>query len=171
MFLYIYIKVRLVKKGNVIMGLSASQARLLMLTARKSDIEFSVQIINQRRTALAVQSEQLIRQYIAAMYQNDDPTVLNQTTLGDPSTTQPVGALPGFIFTDPTAPANVGPVHQTPIATGDYEIKMAQVQALDKELELREKNLETQHKAIETEYDAVKKVIDKNIEISFKTFG
>lgn len=160
------------------MGLAASQARLLMLTARKSDLEFSVQIINQRRTALAEQAVQLLRQYANAMYQNDDPTVLNTTTTtnanGTTTTTQePLGVLPGFLFSGGTtdAPANIGTITQTPIATGDYEIQLATVQAMDKELELRARDLDTQHKEVETEYDAVKKVIDKNIETSFKTFG
>ena len=35
------------------MGLGASQARLLMLTARKSDIELQLQFINQARLQLA----------------------------------------------------------------------------------------------------------------------
>jgi len=90
------------------------------------------------------------------MYQNDDPGILGATG----------NALPGF--TAPTVPAGVA---QSEIATGWYEQQMAYVQSLDKELELREKDLDTQHKEIETEYDVVKKVIDKNIETSFKTFG
>ncbi|MDD3594623.1 MAG: hypothetical protein PHX18_08355 [Candidatus Gastranaerophilales bacterium] len=52
-----------------------------------------------------------------------------------------------------------------------YEADSAEVQAQDKRLEVELKNIETQHKAVETEYEAVKKVIDKNIETSFKTFG
>jgi len=153
------------------MGLAASQGRLLMLTARKSDIEFAVQVINQRRTVLAHQTTLLVRQYSNAMYQNDDPSVLNRTDINDPTTQQVVGALPGFIFSDPTAPANTAAIPQTPIATGQYEQQMALVQSLDKELELRTRDLDTQHKEVETEYDAVKKVIDKNIETTFKTFG
>ena len=157
------------------MGLAASQGRLLMLTARKSDIEFSVQCINQRRTILAEQTTKLVRQYSAAMYQNDDPSILNATNLNDASTTQDVGALPGFIFstTNPSNTTSVAGVTTTasPIATGIYEQQMALVQSLDKELELRTKDLDSQHKMVETEYDAVKKVIDKNIETTFKTFG
>ncbi len=53
----------------------------------------------------------------------------------------------------------------------DYERRTAEIQAQDKKLELEIKNIETEHKAVETEMDAVKKVIDKNIENSFKTFG
>ena len=49
------------------------------------------------------------------------------------------------------------------------KIEITQVQ--DKNLELRLKQLDTEHNAIQTEIDAVKKVIEKNTESSFKTFG
>jgi len=149
------------------MGLAASQGRLLLLTARKSDVEFKVQVINQRRTTLAIQAQQLVSTYINAMYQTDNTSILNATNINDASTVQAVGALPGFVYTDPS----VATVNQSAIATGVYEQEMALVQALDKELELREKSLDTQHKEVETELDAVKKVIDKNIESSFKILG
>jgi len=45
------------------------------------------------------------------------------------------------------------------------------IQSEDKKLELKLKDLDTQQQAIQTEVDAVKKVIDKNIEQSFKTFA
>jgi len=161
--------VRLLKeKGNTIMGLAASQGRLLMLTARKSDIEFKIQVINQRRTTLAQQTSQLIRGYVNGLYQTDDTSTLYTTTTTNPdgttTTTQnDVGALPGFVFDTTTT--------QTSVGTGDYEQQLALVESLDKELELRTRDLDTQHKEVETEYDAVKKVIDKNIETSFKTLG
>lgn len=45
------------------------------------------------------------------------------------------------------------------------------VESEDKKLELKLKDLDTQQEALNTEMDAVKKVIDKNIEVSFKAFG
>ena len=45
------------------------------------------------------------------------------------------------------------------------------IQAQDKNLELRLKQLDTEQDAISTEMDAVEKVIEKNTESSFKTFG
>ena len=41
------------KKGTVIMGMSASQARFLSLTARKTNVEYEGQQINQQRTTLS----------------------------------------------------------------------------------------------------------------------
>lgn len=45
------------------------------------------------------------------------------------------------------------------------------IESQDKCLELKLKDLDTQQEAINTEIDAVKKVIDKNIEQSFKAMG
>ncbi len=60
----------------------------------------------------------------------------------------------------------------------EYEKTMAQINAKtevlqqqDKTLELRLNQLDTEQSAISTEMDAVKKVIDKNVESTFKTFA
>lgn len=45
------------------------------------------------------------------------------------------------------------------------------VESEDKKLELKLKDLDTQNNALNTEMDSVKKVIDKNIEQSFKAFA
>jgi hypothetical protein len=159
------------------MGLAASQARLLMLTARKSDIEFKVQIINQRRTVLAYQSAQLSRSYANAIYQSDN---VNSNPANDAGVVTPAYGtgnndvidvlFPGSSYPD-NQPVDVSDEESAVGSTSLYEAQMATVQAMDKELELRAKDLDTQHKCVETEVDAVKKVIDKNIESSFKTFG
>jgi hypothetical protein len=59
-----------------------------------------------------------------------------------------------------------------------YENKMEQInakisviQSEDKKLELKLQDLDTQQQALSTEMDSVKKVIDKNIESSFKAFA
>lgn len=49
--------------------------------------------------------------------------------------------------------------------------KIEIIQSEDKNLELRLKQLDTEQDAISTEVDAVSKVIEKNTESSFKTFG
>lgn len=60
----------------------------------------------------------------------------------------------------------------------EYEKTMAQINAKtevlqqqDKTLELRLNQLDTEQNAISTEMDAVQKVIEKNVETTFKTFG
>jgi len=47
----------------------------------------------------------------------------------------------------------------------------ANVQQQDRSLELKMKQLDTEHTAIQTEMDAVQKVLQKNIESSYKTFS
>ena len=49
--------------------------------------------------------------------------------------------------------------------------KCDEIHEADKKLELQLKQLDTEQEAIQTEYDSVKKVIEKNIENTFKTFA
>ena len=56
-------------------------------------------------------------------------------------------------------------------AIQDINAKIEIIQAQDKNLELRLKQLDTEQDAISTEMDAVSKVIEKNTESTFKTFG
>ena len=56
-------------------------------------------------------------------------------------------------------------------AIDEINAKIEIVQAEDKNLELRLKQLDTEQDAIQTEMDSVSKVIEKNVESTFKTFG
>lgn len=53
----------------------------------------------------------------------------------------------------------------------DIDAKTTIIQQQDRTLELHLNQLDTEQQAIQTEMDAVKKVIDKNIEETFKTFA
>ncbi|MEI8388484.1 MAG: hypothetical protein WCG23_01235 [bacterium] len=121
------------------MGLAASQGRLLMLTARKSDLEFQVQNVNQQRMIVSMAAAQVGTLYAAQM------SAVNPTS-------QTYASELSVISANQTA-------------------ALAVFQSQDKSLECVQKNLDTQHNEVQTEYDAVKKVIDKNIETSFKTLG
>ena len=52
----------------------------------------------------------------------------------------------------------------------DINAKTKKIQEQDRTLELRLRQLDTEQEALQTEMEAVKKVIDKNIEQTFKTF-
>ncbi len=56
-------------------------------------------------------------------------------------------------------------------AEAEYESEMLALQKRDKVLELRLEEVQTEQNAVETEVESIKKVIDKNIEDSFKTFA
>lgn len=56
-------------------------------------------------------------------------------------------------------------------AIQEINAKIEIIQAEDKNLELRLKQLDTEQDAIQTEMEAVQKVIEKNTESTFKTFG
>ena len=56
-------------------------------------------------------------------------------------------------------------------AQAEYESQAAILANQDKLMDLELQQIQTKHKAVETEYDSVKKVIEKNIEVSFKIFS
>ncbi len=109
------------------MGLAASQARFLTLTARKSDLELTGQQINQSRMQLANVTNQLFT--ILSTLEPDSPTAVQ------------------------------------------IQLRINGLQSLDKSLELQLRRVDSQQQAVQTEIEAVQKVIDKNIDLSFKTFG
>lgn len=111
------------------MGFAASQARLLMLTARKSDLELQMQFITQAKMGLANMMNALV----------------------------------------PTN-ANLEPGKNNP-ELEQKQLAMMGVQAQDKVLELQLKRIESQHQAVGTEIESVQKIIQKNIESTFKLMG
>ncbi len=124
------------------MGLAASQGRFLQLTARKSDLEFSGQNINQKRMALTYRAEAINTQ----LYEK-------QIALYD----SVVGSSPLIDITTPEIKALLSQIDL--------------FHDMDRQLEIELKNIDTQQQSVQTEIDAVQKVIDKNIDMTFKTFA
>ena len=281
------------------MGLASSQARMLLLTARKSDLEYRAQMISQRKINLAMQTQQLATEYSQAMsnrrldlvYYTDGNNQIamseklsysgimaaNGTNVGDylvvtssgkyvytgstdEDQVQSIYNIATKLFdaygfpddadgskqkayneaTDSTTKANMiinayrsqmtyvagadnSDFFQSALRNGslylqkaevtnatttedasakkvktgytlvswgaldcindklnttddaaaeaEYESKSLVLSNQDKMLDLELNQIETQHKSIETEYDSVKKVIEKNIDVSFKIFS
>lgn len=223
------------------MGMSASQARYLCLTARKNNVEFEVQQTTQAKMLLAQQldTEALLwsnGMNIQHLYYSKD---------GDGSSTQDMQRLSYSLVTASVEDGGLGMqvrdsygrlvVSELPdpmpegktikdyvvepycgqadyfetnlktgnwtiqkltgegwtdqtidgasfiytgvdsgdlaIAEAEYDAKVEKLERQDKQFDMRIQQLATEQKAIENEMDSVKKVIDKNIEETFKTFG
>ena len=67
-----------------------------------------------------------------------------------------------------TISANLEPESPEAIA---IQARIAAIQTLDKSLEMNLRRVDSQRQAVQTEIEAVQKVINKNIEGSFKTFA
>lgn len=226
------------------MGLSASQARYLQLTARKSNIEFEAQQTTQAKMMLANEVENEAKLWNEQMntkhlyYAKDgiagDTSNLPRLTYQN-VTAQPadgglgmrvvdasgkivVAALPNPLpegktesdyiidpkctqadyFEEQLMNCNWKMQEANLFASGQwtdvsvdgsayiyqgideeemtaglaaYEAKVERLQNQDKQFDMRLDQLKNEQKAIETEMDSVKKVIDKNIEETFKTFA
>ena len=229
------------------MGLAASQARLLTLTARQSDNEYNGQIINNRRLILSNKMKEVANAYADGMSNKQLKIAIDSTskvamtsltsselyaflsasnfvlvdasgqavntavtTNSDGSTSRAYADHSGNVITTSeverllragTLEISNGTIITAADGTKSYSLSFdwrsdesstfidtynttddaavaaryeadsAEVQSQDKRLELELKQLDTEHKAIETEIDAVKKVIEKNVQSSFKTFG
>ena len=246
------------------MGLAASQARLLLLTARKSDLEYRAQQITNTEMILAMQTEQIAREYSlkisnqAVFYQ--DPSGEQLSTCLSASTLLAMGAgnykileySDGNWFEWRSDSANnttterlytndegktiseaiwetlpedekatyhaSGTAQYTPAnndynalelleclqngtlkivnaagedvtlsgnnnfytgyytdddaaAEAEYQTKTASIQVKEKRLQNELNQIETQQKACDQEIDSVKKIIEKNIERTFKVFS
>lgn len=176
------------------MGIAASQARYLYLTARQTNVEFEGQQINQARTNLANEQAGLFRE----MLEIEAPTI---PTLYDVTQTiesfQPNGPqaenydggvnnpqyqkdMALWEASSQGADANAAynyELSQYNAAQAKYEkalddinAKSEEIHQKDQVLELQLRQLDTEQETIVTELESVKKVIEKNIEIVFKTF-
>ena len=198
------------------MCLAASQARLLLLTARKSDLELRAQQITNTEMILAMQTEKIAQEY-SNKISNKVTMMQTSTDMNDATYNQSVimtyeelikagytlqyangdaydneGNSTAWlqdqiqkgdiIILSATTGEEVGITgssnfYQTyyteddDAATAEYESKMAQIQTKEKKLQIDLNQIENQQKACDTEIDSVKKVIEKNIERTFKTFA
>jgi len=139
------------------MGLAASQARLLTLNARKSDLEFQGQQVNQQRTVLSDKTETFYQQILALDVPNAAEYPVNDAETNDSD---------GDGLSNEYEAALVSYSAEYNIINADIEL----IHEQDRALETTLKNIDTQHSAVQTEIDSVKKIIDKNIELTYKAF-
>ena len=177
------------------MGIAASQARYLYLTARQTNVEFEGQQINQARTNLANEESGLFRK----MMEIDTPILPTMYTIeqelnkwGDKGP-DPNDYSGGTNNTDYQrdysiwksyidSGYNLQKAYDTATdmynaamqkyekAYNDINSKIESIHEKDQVLELQLRQLDTEQETIVTELESVKKVIDKNIENVFKTF-
>ena len=178
------------------MGIAASQARYLYLTARQTNVEFEGQQINQARTNLANEEAGLFNQ----MLELKAPTMPTMYTMkqslekwdkqGGPNPADYTGGESNEqyirdrdLYTyytecgrDVTKTFDYATT-QYQAANQEYQQEMDRINQKsedihkrDQVLELQLRQLDTEQETITTELESVKKVIDKNIENVFKTF-
>ena len=176
------------------MGIAASQARYLYLTARQTNVEFEGQQINQARTNLANEQAGLFRE----MMEIESPVmptlygIEQELTAWGEEGPNPADYPNGtndkeyqYDYSLWKAYKETGSVNAAyTIAVDEYEskkleyeqamdeinAKSEEVHQRDQVLELQLRQLDTEQQTIVTELESVKKVIDKNIENVFKTF-
>lgn len=174
------------------MGLASSQGRLLMLTGRQSDLEFSSMNKCQERLIITDQSGQLsetdnkLRKELSD-YEDQYSNLAKQ--IGANVSGGIFGAVVGFakkvgsffvhLFGGKTKEDRIKEKMEQIKRKAEgvkkqeeaLQNKMNILHEKDKKLEIQIKQIDTQHKAVQTELESIQKTVDKNIETSFKILG
>ena len=179
------------------MGIAASQARYLYLTARQTNVEFEGQQINQARTNLANEEAGLFNEMLkidapiaptlytikaqCEKWASNTPAgpVVAEYPAGenDPQYKKDLELWTQYVENDYDANAAYdSAIVQYNADQQAYEAEMDRINAKsedihqrDQVLELQLRQLDTEQETIVTELESVKKVIDKNIENVFKS--
>ena len=179
------------------MGIAASQARYLYLTARQTNVEFEGQQINQARTNLANEESGLFREMmrintpvIPTLYtikqkcqewaKNDPPGPKESDYAGGKNSDEYKKDMSIWLAYEKDYDYNAAYDVATDMynaeqqeyekSYNDINSKIESIHEKDQVLELQLRQLDTEQETIVTELESVKKVIDKNIENVFKTF-
>lgn len=142
------------------MGLSSNNFRLLYLTAGKSDIEYKISMLCQKRVMLMSQSKHIAALYTGSIFQDGE-----RQSSYDEGNVNPLPGLPGNIYgNDETNDVDT-------IPASDYEAQLSVIQDTDAQYEIQVKLLDTMLEAKKTEIESVKKLLDNDIKVFGKVFN
>ena len=153
------------------MGIAASQARLLMLTARSDDLEFQSEQLAEQRMVIANNVQTLLNE---EQQQSSGSGSYQQYGMGDM-----MGQMGGYMSQQcSNMMGQAGQLFQSMFGFNPFqssgnnniENQLEQLQEQDKKLEIQLKQVDTQHQAVQTEEQSIQKQLDKNIQSSFKLF-
>lgn len=139
------------------MGFADAVTTRLFLNRRKSDIEFKMQAIMQRKLAILDECNRISEVLAANIFQNDAYSGHNDAI----ATPAP---LPGLT---PVSPIATLPDSED-VPTGYYETQLATLQGVEKELDTRQKKLETELEAVKAEEESMKKIATDHAKKDFK---
>jgi len=138
------------------MGFADSVTGRLFTARRKSDLEFQIQSIMERKLSVLDTCNQLSGSLANSIFSTGQHSGISQGAVvpgwNSPSATTPV--------INPGAGVNYG--------AGTYEAELAQLQTLEKELEIRQNKLETELEAVKAEEESLKKIADDHAKKDFK---
>lgn len=138
------------------MGFADAVTGRLYLARKKSDLEFKLQVITERKMAVLDASNQVSAGLANTIFQSG----------GMHESISDGAALPGFIGGSPLIPPMYIP--QLPIGVNLYEFLLGYLQNIEKELDAKQKKFETELEAVKTEEESVKKIASDHAKKDFK---
>ncbi|HSA06368.1 MAG TPA: hypothetical protein P5556_04245 [Candidatus Gastranaerophilales bacterium] len=137
------------------MGFADAVAGRQFVVARKSDLEFQLSMIMERKLAILDECNQISQTLSNSIFQSGLHNTITSPT-----------ATPGFIAPSPVIPPAV--FGQSPYGTGEYEQRLSELQGIEKALDLDQKKKESELEAIKAEEESLKKIADDHAKKDFK---
>jgi len=137
------------------MGFADAVTGRLFLARRKSDLEFQIQTIMERKLAILDQCNQISAQLANGIFQSGQHNDISSST-----------AFPGAVYPTPVIPGINVP--QTSIGTNQYERQLAKLQGVEKELDVKQKKFESELEAVKAEEESLKKIAQDHAKKDFK---
>lgn len=155
------------------MGISANQARLMSLTARKSDLEYRAQQISALKLNIAQTSDSYASAYSTALTRYSAAKTLDETKFYIEMNGSFIEAKEGQAgaIKGETLKAQYGVNSYLSIEQNKYDTNTAQIASQEKAYDMELTQVNTEHDAIKTEYDSIKSLLGDNVEKSFNIFG
>ncbi len=121
------------------MALVPNSARLLVLTARKSDLEYRITMLAGQQQRLATENAEILNEKSIAVQQ-----YVNQLSGSNQDAASAVTLA-------------------SSLELGDFEVQLAEIANAQNRLDMEQKKLETNYAAVNTEQDSVQKLVDNSI--------
>ena len=137
------------------MGFADAVVGRLFLTRRRSDLEMQVQMIMERKLAVLDETNQISQEIADTIFQSG-----RHSDITDPS------AIPGDPVTSPLVPGVSFDTEQ--FGGNQFEQKLAQLQALEKQLDTEQKKKQTELEAVKAEEESLKKIATDHAKKDFK---
>ncbi len=145
------------------MGFADAVVTRLFLNRRQSDIEFKMQAIMQRKLAIMDECNKISEQLANAVFEGDNNAYISPASpLPGQTPANPLIGLPAPVAVPGNVLNNNG---------NDYELLLAELQGIEKELDTRQKKLETELEAVKAESESIKKIADDHAKKDFKIGG
>jgi hypothetical protein len=139
------------------MGLADAVVTQLFAARRRSDLEMQLSMILERKLAVQDKCNEISAELSATIFQSDDNSDISGAS-----------AVPGFIPSSSGLVPELTTMAEDEYGTYEYEVELAELQQVEKQLDTQQKKMETELEAIKAEEESFEKIAQDHAKNDFK---